>query len=289
MVTKRLGKGLEALIRPYEETQVAATPVGVTDILLSKIKANPNQPRKDGLDKSSLEDLVASIKEKGVITPITVQEVDKGFMLVAGERRWRAAKLAGLKKIPVYIINVTDDAELMEMALIENIQRENLNAIEEAEAFDVLQNEFNLNHSAIAKAVGKKRVTISNSLRLLNLPAEIKASIRKGEISAGHGRAVLVMKTQATQKKLWQRILNEQLSVRAAEDIVKGKSTPKPKPKKKKIRKSSAAVRSLENELITLLGTKVRISYKGDEGTIEIQYFSNDDFERVMDLLRTIK
>ncbi len=114
MVTKRLGKGLEALIRPYEETQAAATPVGVTDILLSKIKANPNQPRKDGLDKSSLEDLVASIKEKGVITPITVQEVDKGFMLVAGERRWRAAKLAGLKKIPVYIINVTDDAELME-------------------------------------------------------------------------------------------------------------------------------------------------------------------------------
>ena len=289
MVTKRLGKGLEALIRPYEETQVAATPVGVTDILLSKIKANPNQPRKDGLDKSSLEDLVASIKEKGVITPITVQEVDKGFMLVAGERRWRAAKLAGLKKIPVYIINVTDDAELMEMALIENIQRENLNAIEEAEAFDVLQNEFNLNHSAIAKAVGKKRVTISNSLRLLNLPAEIKASIRKGEISAGHGRAVLVMKTQATQKKLWQRILNEQLSVRAAEDIVKGKSTPKPKPKKKKIRKSSAAVRSLENELITLLGTKIRISHKEGEGVIEIEYFSDDDFERVMDLLRTIK
>ncbi|MDP7094561.1 MAG: ParB/RepB/Spo0J family partition protein [Candidatus Marinimicrobia bacterium] len=289
MVTKRLGKGLEALIRPYEETQAAATPVGVTDILLSKIKANPNQPRKDGLDKSSLEDLVASIKEKGVITPITVQEVDKGFMLVAGERRWRAAKLAGLKKIPVYIINVTDDAELMEMALIENIQRENLNAIEEAEAFDVLQNEFNLNHSAIAKAVGKKRVTISNSLRLLNLPAEIKASIRKGEISAGHGRAVLVMKTQATQKKLWQRILNEQLSVRAAEDIVKGKSTPKPKPKKKKIRKSSAAVRSLENELITLLGTKVRISHKKGEGVIEIEYFSDDDFERVMDLLRTIK
>jgi ParB family chromosome partitioning protein len=241
------------------------------------------------LDKSSLEDLVASIKEKGVITPITVQEVDKGFMLVAGERRWRAAKLAGLKKIPVYIINVTDDAELMEMALIENIQRENLNAIEEAEAFDVLQNEFNLNHSAIAKAVGKKRVTISNSLRLLNLPAEIKASIRKGEISAGHGRAVLVMKTQATQKKLWQRILNEQLSVRAAEDIVKGKSTPKPKPKKKKIRKSSAAVRSLENELITLLGTKVRISHKEGEGVIEIEYFSDDDFERVMDLLRTIK
>ncbi len=289
MVTKRLGKGLEALIRPYEETQVAASPASITDILLSKIKANPNQPRKDGLDKSSLEDLVASIKEKGVITPITVQEVDKGFMLVAGERRWRAARLAGLKKIPAYLINVADDAELMEMALIENIQRENLNSIEEAEAFDVLQHEFKLNQTAIAKAVGKKRVTISNSLRLLNLPAEIKASLRKGEISAGHGRAILVLKTPTSQKKIWQRILSEKLSVRAAEDIVKGKSIPKQKLKKKKIRKSTAAVRSFENELITLLGTKVRISYKGGEGTIEIQYFSNDDFERVMDLLRTIK
>ena len=288
MATKRLGKGLEALIRPYEETQAQA-PTGVTDIALSKIKANPNQPRKDGLDNTSLEELVASIKEKGVITPITVQEVDKGFMLVAGERRWRAAKLAGLKKIPAYLIKVADDAELMEMSLIENIQRENLNPIEEAEAYEVLQSEFNLNQTSIAKAVGKKRVTISNSLRLLNLPAEIKASLRKGEISAGHGRAVLAMKTQATQKKLWQRILNEKLSVRAAEDIVKGKPAPKPKPKKKKIRKTTAAVRTLENELITLMGTKVRINHKGSEGTIEIEYFSDDDFERVMDLLRTIK
>ena len=288
MATKRLGKGLEALIRPYEEMQAPA-PAGVTEVALSKIKANPNQPRKDGLDNTSLEELVASIKEKGVITPVTVQEFDKGFMLVAGERRWRASKLAGLKKIPVYIVEVADDAELMEMALIENIQRENLNSIDEAEAYKVLQNDFNLNQTAIAKAVGKKRVTISNSLRLLNLPAEIKASLRKGEISAGHGRAVLVMKTPATQNKLWQRILNEKLSVRAAEDIVKGKSAPKPKAGKKKIRRTTVAVRSLENELITLLGTKVRISHKDSKGTIEIEYFSDDDFGRIMDLLRTIK
>ena len=288
MATKRLGKGLEALIRPYEEMQAPA-PAGVTEIALSKIKANPNQPRKDGLDNTSLEELVASIKEKGVITPVTVQEFDKGFMLVAGERRWRASKLAGLKKIPVYIVEVADDAEHMEMALIENIQRENLNSIEEAEAYKVLQNDFNLDQTAIAKAVGKNRVTISNSLRLLNLPAEIKASLRKGEISAGHGRAVLAMKTPATQNKLWQRILNEKLSVRAAEDIVKGKSAPKSMTSKKKIRRTTAAVRSLENELITLLGTKVRISHKGSEGMIEIEYFSDNDFERIMDLLRTIK
>lgn len=289
MVTKRLGKGLEALIRPYEEIQKAEAPTGVATVLLSKIKANPNQPRKDGLDKISLEDLIASIKEKGIITPITIQETDKGFMLVAGERRWRAAKLAGLKKIPVHIVKIANDAELMEMALIENIQRENLNSIEEAEAFDILHNEFKLNQTAIAKAVGKKRVTISNSLRLLTLPAEIKASIRKGEITAGHGRAVLVLKTTATQRKLWQRILDEKLSVRAAESIVKGKPALKPKPKKKKIPSSSAIVRSLENELITLLGTKVRISHRRGKGTIEIEYFSNDDFDRVMDLLRTIK
>jgi ParB family chromosome partitioning protein len=289
VATKRLGKGLEALIRPYEEIQKAEAPTGVATVLLSKIKANPNQPRKDGLDKISLEDLIASIKEKGIITPITVQEIDKGFMLVAGERRWRAAKLAGLKKIPVHIVKVANDAELMEMALIENIQRENLNSIEEAEAFDILHNEFKLNQTAIAKAVGKKRVTISNSLRLLALPAEIKASIRKGEMSAGHGRAVLVMKTPASQRKLWQRILDENLSVRAAESIVKEKPTLKPKPKKKKIRSTSAIVRSLENELITLLGTKVRISHRRGKGTIEIEYFSNDDFDRVMDLLRTIK
>jgi len=288
VATKRLGKGLEALIRPYEEMQTPV-PAGVTEIALSKIKANPNQPRKDGLDNTSLEELVASIKEKGVITPITVREFDKGFMLVAGERRWRASKLAGLKKIPVYIVEVADDAELMEMALIENIQRENLNSIEEAEAYKVLQNDFNLDQTAIAKAVGKNRVTISNSLRLLNLPAEIKASLRKGEISAGHGRAVLAMKTPATQNKLWQRILNEKLSVRAAEDIVKGKSAPKSMTSKKKIRRTTAAVRSLENELITLLGTKVRISHKGSEGMIEIEYFSDNDFERIMDLLRTIK
>jgi ParB family chromosome partitioning protein len=288
VATKRLGKGLEALIRPYEEMQTPV-PAGVTEIALSKIKANPNQPRKDGLDNTSLEELVASIKEKGVITPITVREFDKGFMLVAGERRWRASKLAGLKKIPVYIVEVADDAEHMEMALIENIQRENLNSIEEAEAYKVLQNDFNLDQTAIAKAVGKNRVTISNSLRLLNLPAEIKASLRKGEISAGHGRAVLAMKTPATQNKLWQRILNEKLSVRAAEDIVKGKSAPKSMTNKKKIRRTTAAVRSLENELITLLGTKVRISHKGSEGMIEIEYFSDNDFERIMDLLRTIK
>lgn len=288
MATKRLGKGLEALIRPYEETH-APEPVGVTDIALSKIKANPNQPRKDGLDKASLEELVASIKEKGVITPITVQEIDKGFMLVAGERRWRAAKISGLKKIPAYIVKVADDAELMEMSLIENIQRENLNPVEEAEAFEVLQKDFNLNHTAIAKAVGKKRVTISNALRLLKLPAEIKASLREGEISAGHGRAILAMKTPVTQKKLWLRVLNEKLSVRAAEDIVKGKPAPKPKPRKEIIRRTTVAVRSLENELITLLGTKVKISHKGSEGTIEIEYYSDDDFERVMDLLRTLK
>jgi len=288
VATKRLGKGLEALIRPFEETQTEK-PSGITEVLISKIKANPNQPRKDGFDKVSLAELAASIKEKGIITPITVQEIENGYMLVAGERRWRASKIAGLKKIPTYILKVADEAELMELGLIENIQRENLNAIEEAEAYAVLQSEFKLNQSTIAKAVGKKRVTISNSLRLLNLPAEVKSSLRKGEISAGHGRAILAMKTPAAQGKLWNRIINEKLSVRAAEDIVKGKALKHSKQKKKPIRKSPPAVRMLENELIGLLGTKIRIFHKGKSGRIEIEYFSDDDLERILDLLRTIQ
>ena len=287
MATKRLGKGLEALIRPFEETQTEK-PSGITEVLISKIKANPNQPRKDGFDKVSLAELAASIKEKGIITPITVQEIENGYMLVAGERRWRASKIAGLKKIPTYILKVADEAELMELGLIENIQRENLNAIEEAEAYAVLQSEFKLNQSTIAKAVGKKRVTISNSLRLLNLPAEVKSSLRKGEISAGHGRAILAMKTPAAQLKLWKRICEKKLSVRAAEDLVKEKSSPLVKKEVKRVRHSNTAVRTLENELIEILGTKVRIIHQKSKGTIEIEYYSDSDLERVLDLLRSI-
>ncbi len=287
MATKRLGKGLDALIRPLEKQDIS--PAGVTTIPVSEIKKNPRQPRKH-FDDKTLNELADSIKEKGVITPITVRAEKNGYILIAGERRLRASKLVKRKAIPAYIIEVTDEAEMMEVALIENIQRENLNPLEEAEAYAVLQGEFSLSQSAIAKAVGKNRTTITNALRLLQLPHEIKQSLRDGKISAGHGRAILAMKTQTGMLKLWQMILNHDLSVRGAEAIAKGKSESKSMGKRSKSKQKNSTVRQLENEMISILGTKVRLNHKGKKGgSIVVNYFSDDDLERILDLLRSIE
>ncbi len=288
MEAKRLGKGIDALIRPPEKQDVS--PAGVTTIPVSRIKTNPHQPRKY-FDDKALDELAASIKEKGVITPITVRaDKNNGYILIAGERRLRASKLVRKKDIPAYILEVTDEAEMMEVALIENIQRENLNPIEEAEAYAVLQGEFSLVQTDIAKAVGKNRSTITNALRLLQLPPEIKKSLRDNKISAGHGRAILAMKTQVGMLKLWQMILDQDLSVRAAEAIAKGKAESKSTIKKAKSKQKNAAVRQLENEMISLLGTKVRLNHKGEKGgSIIVDYFSDDDLERILDLLRSIE
>lgn len=284
MSTSRLGKGLEALIRSSEEKLGS----GVTAVSITSISPNPHQPRKQ-FDKKALDELTASIKEKGVLTPVTVYKDDEAYVLVAGERRWRASQAAGLKEIPAYVVSVTGEKDVMEMALVENIQRENLNAIEEAEAYAYLNSKFDLSHTAIAKAVGKNRSTVSNSLRLLSLPEEIKNSITNGEISAGHGRSILTLKTSQDMIRFWQKIIHDKTSVRAAEDLVKEKSE-KSKPKKKKsVRKVTPQIKSLEDELITLLKTKVRIHTNKDSGKIEISYFTDDDLERILDLLRTIQ
>jgi ParB family chromosome partitioning protein len=288
----RLGKGLEALIRPEAEQKIkpAKKPTiakpGVTEIPLKDIRPNPNQPRRD-FDESALEELAASIKEKGIVTPVTVREVEGGYELVAGERRWRASKKCKLKTIPAYVIAVKDDAEMMEIALIENIQREDLNSLEESEAYAVLNSKFEMSHEAIAKAVGKKRVTISNSLRLLKLPPDIRKSLRKGDISAGHARAILQAKTGPAMHKIWKAILKQDLSVRGAEALVKAATEP---PKKKKIifTKKSPQVQALENQLIEVLGTKVELKPRKKGGAIEIFYFSDDDLERILDLINSI-
>ena len=285
MTTKRLGKGLGALIRPPEKQDVS--PAGVTKISISKVKMNPHQPRKL-FDEKTLGELEASIREKGIITPITVRADGEGYILIAGERRLRASKLAQQKEIPAYIIEVTSEVEMMEVALIENIQRENLNPMEEAEAYAVLQSEFGLAQTAIAKSVGKNRSTITNALRLLQLPPEIKKSLRDNKITAGHGRAILAMKTQAGMNKLWHLILDRNLSVRGAEAIVKEKADSKSKPKSSKHK--SAAIRQVEDEMIAILGTKVRMNHKGKKGgSITVDYFSDDDLERILDLLRSIE
>ena len=287
MSNKRLGKGLEALIRPRSDEKIPESH-GVDRISIRSIKPNPHQPRQK-FDETSLEELTASIKEKGILTPITVQKVGNQFILIAGERRLRASKKAGLKKIPVYIIDVANDAEMVEMALIENIQRENLNPIEEAEAYIYLNNRFKLSQEKIAKSVGKKRVTISNSLRLLTLPREIKESIRNGRLSAGHGRAILMMKTHNSMIGLWKKIIKGKMSVRAAEDWSKEKTLKKLELKKKVIRKVSPQIKRLEDELISILGTKVRIIYKKGSGSIEVSYFSDDDLERITEMIRSLE
>ena len=285
MSSKRLGRGIEALINSElsDKSKKPNSP-GVSYINLSDIKPNPDQPRRD-FNNTSLDELSKSIREKGVITPITVRESNKGYEIIAGERRWRAAKKAKLKSIPAYILNIGDEAEMMEVALIENIQREDLNPIEEAEGYAVLNSKYSLSHDSIAKTIGKKRTTISNALRLLKLPPEIRKSIRSGEITAGHGRAILQKKSIAAMKNLWKKIVNESLSVRAAESLVK------PKPKKKKIKSvivPKAPIRAIENQLIEIFGTKVKLRPAQIGGSIEIIYFSDDDLERIIDLLQSL-
>ena len=288
MATKRLGKGLEALIRPDKspnEGKIKHT--GITKILLSKIKTNPYQPRKE-FDKKSLEDLALSIKQKGVISPITVREESNNYILIAGERRYRASKSIKLKEIPAYVIEVKNDSDMMQIALIENIQRENLNPMEESEAYALLQNQFKLSQNDIAKSVGKNRSTIANSLRLLQLPLEIRKSLKKNKITAGHARAILSMATKSGMLKLWKMIIDDGLSVRAAERIAKG-STKIKSNRTKKFKLKSKSIRSLEDELISILGTKVHLNAKGNKsGSITIEYFDNDDFERILELLRNI-
>ena len=292
MSVKRLGKGLEALIRPESEQKKTPSkkPVsarsGVTKIPLKAIRPNPNQPRRN-FDESALDELAASIKEKGIVTPVTVREVEDGYEIVAGERRWRASKKCRRKTIPAYIISVRDDAEMMEMALIENIQREDLNPLEESEAYAVLNSKHGLSHAGIAKAVGKKRVTISNSLRLLKLPPEIRKSLRDGEISAGHARAILQAKTNAGMKKVWKIILNNDLNVRGAEALVKANVKPIVGKKFKRV-KVSPQVQAVENQLVEIFGTKVKLKSGKKGGTIEISYFSDDDLERILDLVQFI-
>jgi len=281
--SKRLGKGIEALINSNKANKTNSSE-NITKIILSKIKPNSNQPRHNFNDEA-LNELTKSIKEKGVITPITLRRIGDGYEIIAGERRWRAAKQAKLKSIPAHIVNIKNNAEMMELALIENVQREDLNPIEEAEGYSVLNSQYKMSHEDIAKSIGKKRVTVSNSLRLLRLPIEIKKSIKSGHISAGHGRALLQLKTDKLIKSIFKKIIEESLSVRQVEAIVKKKTI---NIKKKKVALKEASYRAIENQLIEILGTKVKLKPSRIGGSIEIIYFSDEDLERIIDLVKSI-
>ena len=290
MSTNRLGKGLGALIRSNETEEkktknedIKGERSAISNILLKHVKPNPNQPRRY-FDNNALEELILSIQEKGVITPITVREIKEGYEIIAGERRWRASKKANKSHIPAYVIGVKNDSEIMEISLIENIQREDLNPIEEAEAYLVLSNKYGLSHKEIAQKVGKKRVTVSNSMRLLKLPPEIRKSLRDGHISQGHARAILQAKTNLKMHNLWKKILRDKLSVRATEALFKKKYM-KIKKESDKIKRIEPNLKIIEDILIETLGTKVKIKHLKSSGCIEISYFSDDDLERIVDLV----
>jgi ParB family chromosome partitioning protein len=284
---KRLGKGLGALIRTDREidlnkdSELNDNSSSVSKIKISEIKANPNQPRRY-FDEKKLLELVDSIKQKGLITPITVRKRISGYELVAGERRWRASQKAKKKVIPAYVIEVENESEILELALIENIQRENLNPIEESEAYAALNSKFKMSHGSIANSVGKSRASVSNSLRLLQLPSEIRKSIRVGDITPGHARAILQAKTTKKMYDFWNKIKSKQLNVREAEILVKEKKNLK---KPKVIKKENNQIQLIENQFIEILGTKVKIKPRKDGGFIEVSYFSNDDLDRILELM----
>lgn len=276
MAKRGLGKGLGALIPspgPSEAPQVE-------EILVDDIHPSPDQPRKH-FGQQAFEDLVVSVKEFGLIQPVVVRPKGTGFELVVGERRWRAAKEAGLKAIPA-VIRGTTDTESLEMALIENIQRENLNALEEAAAFRKLIEQFDMTQAGLASRVGKSRAVIANTLRLLQLPGDVKQLIEDGDLSSGHARALLSLDDEERQKKLAQRIITEGLSVRQTENIVRLMSLPGPRTHRPLQPK---AFKAIAKKLGERLSAKVRVSMTSKKGKIEIDFKSLDDLERIYELL----
>jgi ParB family transcriptional regulator, chromosome partitioning protein len=269
-----LGRGLEALL-PDKTSDVVEIEIG-------KIRRNEGQPRKV-FKEEALKELAASIKEKGVLQPIIVSRMDDGYYrLIIGERRWRASALAGLKKIPALVKDVSSQ-DSVEIAIIENIQREELNPVETAEAFNRLLKEYNLTQDTLADRVGKNRATVANYLRILKLPDEIRAMINDELLSLGHAKALLAAEGREKQIAIAKKIMHEGLSVRETEALCSQPATSAPKTKKSK--KKLPEVADLEDKLIRALGTKVRIEHKGKKGKIEIEYYSLDELDRLLEIL----
>ncbi len=287
MAAKRpgLGKGLDALIPSHPDGELLSDFGGVLEVPLQLISANPHQPRK-GFNEDSLKELAASIKAHGVIQPLVLsaQESDEEqkYALIAGERRLRAAFMAGLETVPA-VLREADGQDHLLLALIENVQRADLNPLETATAYQNLVVEFDLSHAEIGKRVGKSRTAVTNTLRLLDLPDVVQQAVRKGQISMGHARALLALPTIKAQSAALQSILTRDLSVRQTEDLVsqlKGKKKTKKPTKDPK----SPELKSLEEELQAKLGTKVRLTRsKKGAGTITIHYYSDEEFNTLVD------
>lgn len=295
MAVKRLGKGLDALIPSGLEVESKPKKAAgnkeednsgaqETLVKITKVEPNREQPRKN-FDEDALLELSESIKQFGLLQPILVQQRKDYYEIIAGERRWRAAKLAGLKEVPVIIKNLTEQ-EIVEISLIENIQRENLNPIEEAQAYKKLLTEFNLKQDEVAERVSKSRTAVTNSMRLLKLSDEVQQMVINDMISTGHARALLAVEDPEQQYLLAQRIFDEKLSVRDVEKIVKSFGKPA-KQKKEKNVSLDIVYQDLEEKMKQKLNTKVAISGKGDgSGKIEIEFYSHDDLDRILEKLQ---
>ncbi len=267
-----LGKGLKALIPE------GPSPQGVVEVPLESIKANPLQPRKV-FDEESLQELADSIRQKGVLQPLIVRKDEEGYILVAGERRLRAARMAGMKKVPVIVKELTDP-ETLEVALVENIQRDDLNPLEMAEAIQRLVEEFGYTQEEVAKRVGRDRATVANYLRILKLPPPIKEALLKGQLSLGHAKAILALPSKAAQIELARRVIQRGLSVRQTEALATGGGS-----RQKRPGKQDPNILALEERLKRALGTKVALKDKGGKGKIEIEYYSLDELDRLIALL----
>ena len=278
MIPNMMGESKEKKVEIKKEEKAAETIVKIT-----KIEPNREQPRKV-FNEDALQELADSIKQFGVIQPIMVQDRKDHYEIIAGERRWRAAKLAGLKEVPVIIKNYTEK-EIVEISLIENIQREDLNPIEEAQAYKRLLEEFNLKQDEVAERVSKSRTAVTNSMRLLKLSDRVQQMVIDEMISTGHARALLAVEKEEDQYLLAQRIFDEKLSVREIEKIVKNLGKPA-KEKKEKDKTLEVIYKDIEEQLKQRLSTKVSVNSKGNgTGRIEIDFYNHDDLERLLDLL----
>ena len=287
---KGLGKGLDSLIaKKVPETAEANTDVSRETFLnINKVEPNPNQPRKR-FNEDKLQELADSIKVHGIIQPLVVQKENERYIIIAGERRWRAARLAGVKEVPVVIRDFTEQ-ELYEVALIENIQRQDLDPIEEANAYSNLIKEHHLTQDEVAERVSKSRVAITNSLRLLKLDQRVQQMVIDELLTGGHARALISIEDPEEQYNLANRIFDEKLSVRETEKLVKKLLHPKTVVEEPVDEASEAIYRDLEENLKTIIGSKVKITRKpGGKGNIEIEYYSTDELDRIIDLLRSVR
>ncbi len=291
-----LGRGLASLIptQPAPSSRAASgedesgAEGAFVRIDLTKIGRNPFQPRAD-FSPAALDELKQSIKEKGVIQPITVRRFSGGYQLISGERRVRAAREAGLRTIPAYVIEVRSEEEMLELALVENLQREQLNPIEIAISYRRLMEECGLTQEAVSQAIGKDRSTVTNFLRLLKLPEEIQTAVRHGDVSSGHARALITLDDRNRQMSLFRKIINKGISVREVERLVRDTSRKGPSRRKSTGTGGATAVSSLEDRLRRLLGTRVHIrAVRGGKGEIVIEYYTDEDLDRLVELFDSL-